>query len=51
MAVQIGICHNQAEDIRILSEALYEYNPSFQILAYTDGKSSIYSLKVVCILL
>ena len=41
MQVQIVICDDQAEDIRRLSEALYAYNPYFQILSYTDGKSML----------
>lgn len=39
MPVQIGICDDSAEDIRILSEALYAYDHSFQISPYTDGES------------
>jgi len=39
MPVQIGICDDRAEDIRRLSEALYAYDDSFQILEYEDGES------------
>ncbi|HHW31114.1 MAG TPA: response regulator [Clostridiaceae bacterium] len=39
MTINIGICDDSGEDIRILSKALYEYDPSFQILAYTNGES------------
>lgn len=39
MSVQIAICDDNAEDIRILSEALYAYDTSCQILTYTDGDS------------
>jgi len=39
MSVQIGICDDSTEDIRILSEALYAYDASFQISTYTDGES------------
>jgi len=39
MPVQIGICDDRAEDIRIISEALYAYDDSFQISEYQDGES------------
>jgi len=39
MPIEIGICDDSAEDIRILSEALYAYDHSFQISAYADGES------------
>lgn len=39
MPVQIGICDDQKEDIRRLSEALYTYDDSFEILEYEDGES------------
>ena len=39
MPVQIGICDDSSEDIRILSEALYAYEPSFQIFTYSNGES------------
>lgn len=38
MPVQIGICDDRAEDIKILSEALYTYDDSFQITDYSDGE-------------
>jgi DNA-binding LytR/AlgR family response regulator len=37
MPIKIGICDDRAEDIGRLKEALYSYNPSFQIIEYTDG--------------
>lgn len=39
MPVQIGICDDRVEDIRILTEALYAYDASFQISTYTNGES------------
>ncbi|KUO77381.1 MAG: LytTR family transcriptional regulator [Clostridia bacterium BRH_c25] len=39
MPVHIGVCDDSDEDIRILMEALYSYDASFQISAYTDGES------------
>jgi len=39
MPVQICICDDSAEDINILTEALYKYDDSFQILTYKDGES------------
>lgn len=39
MPVQIGICDDRTEDIRMLSEALYAYDDSFRILQYTDGET------------
>lgn len=39
MAIQIGICDDNAEDIRTLSAALYTYEDSFEILDYKDGES------------
>ena len=39
MPIQIGICDDSEEDIRILTEALYTYDASFQILTYTNGES------------
>jgi len=41
MPIQIGICDDSEEDIRILSEILYAYDPSFRILAYADGESML----------
>lgn len=38
MPVQIGICDDCADDIGRLSEALYQYDDSFQVSRYTDGK-------------
>ncbi|MDD3168952.1 MAG: response regulator transcription factor [Eubacteriales bacterium] len=39
MSIQIGICDDRSEEIRILSEALYTYDPSFKISTYTSGRS------------
>jgi len=39
MSIRIAICDDKAEDIRQLSEALYEYNASFDIKTYTDGQT------------
>lgn len=39
MPIHIGICDDSEEDIRVLSKALYKYDPSFHILAYTNGES------------
>jgi DNA-binding LytR/AlgR family response regulator len=41
MSIQIGICDDRAEDIKILTEALYDYDASFKISAYNDGESFI----------
>jgi hypothetical protein len=39
---QIGICDDQGTDIRVLTEALYAYEPSFQISSYTDAESTMF---------
>lgn len=39
MPIQIGICDDSEEDIRILSAALHAYNEAFEILFYKDGQS------------
>lgn len=39
MHVQIGICDDSAEDIGILTKALYAYDASFQISTYTNGEA------------
>lgn len=39
MPVQIAICDDMAEDIRILSKALYAYDDTFEIIDYADGES------------
>lgn len=39
MPVQIGICDDSGEDIRILSNALHAYDASIQISVYADGES------------
>lgn len=41
MTIQIGICDDRVEDIKILSESLYAYDPTFKIFHYTDGESLI----------
>ena len=38
MPVQIGICDDSREDVIALKEALYAYDPSFNILTYADGE-------------
>jgi len=38
MPVQIGICDDNTEDVIALKEALYEYDPSFNIKIYADGE-------------
>ena len=37
MPIRVGICDDQAEDIRTLAEALYAYDPAFQIITYSSG--------------
>lgn len=39
MSIQIGICDDSSEDIKLLTEALYSYDPSFKISNYTSGRS------------
>jgi DNA-binding LytR/AlgR family response regulator len=39
MPVQIGVCDDRADDIRVLSEALYAYDETFQISNYSDGEA------------
>ncbi|MDF2524073.1 MAG: response regulator of the LytR/AlgR family, partial [Clostridiales bacterium] len=39
MPVQIGICDDSKEDIRILTNALYAYDATFHISVYPDGES------------
>jgi len=39
--IHIGICDDSADDIRILTKAIYAYDPSFRISTYSDGKSLI----------
>ena len=39
MSIQIGICDDNESDIKILSEALFAYDPSFQISTYSDGEA------------
>lgn len=39
MSICIAICDDTANDIKLLSEALYAYDPSFQIISYADGQA------------
>lgn len=39
MPIQIGICDDRAEDIRTLSEVLYNYDDTFKIFDYRNGES------------
>ncbi len=39
MTVKIVICDDTAEDAKLLSGALYAYDPSFEIISFTDGKT------------
>lgn len=39
MPIEIGICDDSSEDIKLLSEALYAYDPTFKIKNYKDGQS------------
>jgi len=39
MSICIAICDDTADDIKLLSEALYAYDDSFKIIPYTDGQA------------
>jgi len=39
MPINIGICDDSKEDIKVLSQALCKYDPTFHIMAYTSGAS------------
>lgn len=41
MPVKIIICDDSAEDITQLSDALYTYDPSFEITAFTSGEAML----------
>lgn len=41
MPITIAICDDTAEDIALLTEALYAYDPSFNIISYSDGQALI----------
>lgn len=41
MPVKIAICDDMAEDVELLSSALYTYDHSFEIIAYTNGETLI----------
>ncbi|MDD2484409.1 MAG: response regulator [Eubacteriales bacterium] len=45
MSVQIGICDDCPEDIKTLAEALYHYDPAFQISTYSSGESLLAACK------
>lgn len=38
MPIKIAICDDNTEDIAVLSEALLEYDPLFEITTFTNGK-------------
>lgn len=41
MSVKIAICDDSPEDIQKLSKALYNYDPLFEIISYSNGKTLI----------
>jgi len=41
MPIRIAICDDTAEDIELLSGALYSYDRSFEIITHTDGETLI----------
>lgn len=41
MPIRIAICDDTAEDIELLSSALYTYDRSFEIITYTNGETLI----------
>ena len=41
MSIKIAICDDMAEDTERLSGALYTYDPSFEIVTYTNGETLI----------
>jgi DNA-binding LytR/AlgR family response regulator len=41
MPIKIAICDDMAEDIELLSDALYTYDHSFEIITYTNGGALI----------
>lgn len=41
MSIKIAICDDTAEDIERLSNALYAYDHSFEIITYTNGETLI----------
>lgn len=43
MPIQIGICDDSSHDTRILLDALYAYDSSFQISVYTSGEALLES--------
>ncbi|MDF2822587.1 MAG: response regulator of the LytR/AlgR family [Clostridiales bacterium] len=44
MSIKIGICDDKANDIKMLSEALYEYDHSFKITTYMNAESLLEDL-------
>lgn len=45
MSIKIGICDDSMKDAKILTDAVYKYNPTFQIFNYTNGESLLDDLK------
>lgn len=41
MPIKIAICDDMAEDIELLSSALYAYDHSFQIITFTNGEALV----------
>ena len=41
MPIKIAICDDTAEDIKLLSDALYTYDHSFEIITYSSGEMLI----------
>lgn len=41
MPIRIAVCDDTAEDIKLLSGALSAYDPTFEIITYTDGRTLI----------
>ena len=41
MPTRIAICDDTADDIAQLKEALYNYDPTYDIISYTDGQTLI----------
>ena len=41
MTVKIIVCDDSTEDITLLLDALYKYNPSFEITSFTNGEKML----------
>jgi Response regulator of the LytR/AlgR family len=41
MPIKIAICDDTAEDIKLLSNALYTYDHSFEIITFTNGEALV----------